>query len=102
IPGVGSNASVSATATGALVTFTGSLAGQTFSLVASGITGGTIAISATNPIPITFNSGTLNFVACNAANTVSSQIVGTITLSSGQSTISSGYSGAAAIGATSA
>src|SRR5207302_10307547 len=41
---------------------------------------------------LTFNSGTLNFLANNTAAVASSDTVGSITLASGQSTISSGFS----------
>ena len=50
---------------------------------------------------VTFNSGTLNYVAMNAPGAASSETVGAITLSSGQSTINAGFAAAVAAGATS-
>ena len=50
---------------------------------------------------VTSNSGTFTFQALNLANATSSETVGAYTLSSGQSTISAGFTAAPAAGATS-
>ena len=56
--------------------------------------------NATKPT-LTFNSGTLNFLANNVANAASAETVGNVILASGLSTINTGYNGALASGATS-
>src|SRR5262249_59466789 len=50
---------------------------------------------------LTFNSGSLTFLANNSPNVASAETVGAVTLASGQSTINAGFAAAAAAGATS-
>ena len=54
-----------------------------------------------NSTSITLNTGTLQFLAMNIAGVASNQTVGAIILASGQSTIQTGFTAAAATGATS-
>ena len=50
---------------------------------------------------LTFNAGSFSFIANNTPGAASSENVGSITLATGQSTITTGYAAAAASGATS-